>query len=188
MPPQRSSEQQPQHSITSSFARFSGTSYDELMKRALIAITLSLFATAVSTAAQSGQPGALSNQTPQLQSEVLISSLGTPDLTREVTADNGQIEHTSEVARGGPVAAVVRSRGCQKDAVGICQVNADVVVYRPDGSVFREVKSLDLPKGRAAVPLTFDAQATTGVYRVVVTVRDLSARRFAKVERQFGVK
>jgi hypothetical protein len=63
-----------------------------------------------------------------------------------------------------------------------------VVVYRPDGSVFHEVKKLNLPRGRAAVPLKIDARAPGGVYRVVVTVRDLASRRFATLERQFGVK
>jgi hypothetical protein len=38
------------------------------------------------------------------------------------------------------------------------------------------------------VPLKIDADAPTGVYRVVARVRDLAARRFATVERQFGVK
>jgi hypothetical protein len=54
--------------------------------------------------------------------------------------------------------------------------------------VFHEVKKLNLPRGRAAVPLKIDARAPGGVYRVVVTVRDLASRRFATLERQFGVK
>ena len=159
------------------------------MKRALFALALSLSVAAFLNAAhQTGQPGALTSQTQALQSEVLITTLATPDLTREITAENGKIDHKSEVGRGGPVAAVVRTSGCQKDSGGSCKVNADVVVYRPDGSVFHETKNLDVPQGRAAVPLKVDAQAATGVYRVVVTIRDLAARRFAKVEKQFGVK
>jgi hypothetical protein len=158
------------------------------MSRALSALTVFAFSIAVASAQQAGQSGALTSRTQQLQSEVLISTLATPDLTREITAENGKIDHLSEVARGGPVAAVVRTSGCQKDTGGSCKVNADIVIYRPDGSVFHEVKNLDLPQGRAAVPLKVDDNATTGVYRVVVTIRDLSARRFAKVERQFGVK
>lgn len=158
------------------------------MKRATIVLVVSLAFAGVLAAQQSGQPGALSSQTQQLQSEVLVTTLATADLTREVTAEKGSIDHKSEVARDGPVAVVVRTTGCQKDASGECKVNADIVVYRPDGSVFHEVKNLDLPQGRAAVPLKVSAQAPTGVYRVVATVRDLAARRFAKVERQFGVK
>jgi len=33
-----------------------------------------------------------------------------------------------------------------------------------------------------------DANTAAGVYKVVVTIRDVTARRFATVERQFGVK
>lgn len=124
----------------------------------------------------------------QLQSEVIISTLATPELTKQITAEKGTFEHKSEVARGGPVAAVVRTTGCEKDTAGNCKVNADVVIYAPDGKVYHEAKNLDLPQGRAAVPLKFDAKAATGVYKVVVTVRDLTARRFGQVERQFGVK
>jgi hypothetical protein len=156
------------------------------MDRAIIALTVCIALTG-GVAQQSGQPGALSSQTQRLQSELLISTLATPDLTREITAENGKIEHYSEVARGTPVAAVLRTSGCQRET-GSCKVNADIVVYRPDGSVFHEAKNLDLPQGRVAVPLKVDSQAVTGVYRVVATVRDLAARRFAKVERQFGVK
>lgn len=54
--------------------------------------------------------------------------------------------------------------------------------------MFQETKSLDLPTGRGAVPLKIDANSATGIYKVVVTIRDLTARRFATVERQFGVK
>jgi hypothetical protein len=134
------------------------------------------------------QGGALTSQTEKLNSEIIISTLPTADLTKEVTAENGTIEHKSEVTRGGPVAAVVRTTGCVKDTAGSCKVNADVTIYKPDGSVFHETKNLDLPAGRGAIPLKIDAGAPTGVYKVVVRIRDLTARRFATVERQFGVK
>jgi hypothetical protein len=161
------------------------------MKRTLIAAALAVAQASVASAQQSrptGQPGALTSQTETLQSEVLISTLPAADLTKQVAAATGTIEHKYEVARGGPVAAVVRTTGCMKDTAGACKVNADVVVYKPDGSVFHEARSLDLPTGRGAVPLEIGANAATGVYRVVVTIRDLTARRFATVEQQFGVK
>ena len=161
------------------------------MKRTLAATALAIVLVPVASAQQSrptGQPGALTSQTETLQSEVLISTLPTADLTKEITVATGTIEHKSEIARGGPVAAVVRTTGCMKDTAGACKVNVDVVIYKPDGSVFQEAKSLDLPTGRGAVPLKIDANTATGLYKVVVTVRDLTARRFATVERQFGVK
>jgi hypothetical protein len=161
------------------------------MKRTLIAAALAVALARVASAQQSrptGQPGEVTGQTEKLQSEVLISTLPPADLTKQITAATGTIEHQSEVARGGPVAAVVRTTACMKDTAGACKVNADVVIYRPDGSVFHEVKSLDLPAGRGAVPLTIDANTATGIYKVVVTIRDLTSRRFATAEQQFGVK
>lgn len=154
----------------------------------ILVVTMFALAGASVVATGGGQGGALSSKTDTLQSEVLVSILPIADLTKQITAEKGVIEHKSEVSRGGPVAAVLRVHACQKDSAGTCKVNADVVVYKPDGSVFHQVKQLDLPLGRAAVPLKFDAQATTGVYRVVATIRDLTSRRFATVERQFGVK
>jgi len=133
-------------------------------------------------------PVALIGQKETLHSEVLVSTLAPAELTKQIAATTGTIEHKSEVARGGPAAAVVRTTGCVKDTAGACAVNAHVVVYKPDGSVFHEAKSLDLPTGRGSVPLAIDANAATGLYRIVVTVRDLTARRSATVERQFGVR
>ncbi|MGK2935536.1 MAG: hypothetical protein ACSLFE_09890, partial [Gemmatimonadaceae bacterium] len=119
-------------------------------------------------------PGASAQQS--LQWEVLISTLPPADLAKQLASATGTIEHRSEVARGGPVAAVVRTTGCSKEDAGGCTVN--VVVYAPDGSVLQEVKDLALPTGRASVPLEIDADSATGVYKVAIRVRDLTARRF----------
>jgi hypothetical protein len=75
-----------------------------------------------------------------------------------------------------------------KDTASACQVKADVVIYKPDGSVFHEAKGVDLAADRGTVPVKIDASAATGLYKIAVTVRDLTARRFATVERQFGVR
>ena len=93
------------------------SSYNDLMKRTLIAAATSVALALVASAQQSrpdGQPDAVTRQTEKLQSEVLISTLPTADLTRQVTAATGTIEHKSEVARAGPVAVVVRITGCMK--------------------------------------------------------------------------
>jgi hypothetical protein len=132
---------------------------------------------------------ALTSQSDTLQSEVLISTLPPEDLKKQIAAPSGAIEHKAEVVRGGPVAVVLRTIGCMKDTAGRCNLNADVVVYRPDGSVFHEAKALDLaPTGRLVVPLNIDANAGTGLYKVAVRIRDMTARRFAEMERQFAVK
>jgi hypothetical protein len=158
----------------------------------LFVATFALLAPAVSSAQQSAptsQPDSLTSATATLQSEVLISTLPTEELKKEIAAADGKVEHKSEVGRGGPVAAVVRSTGCMKDTAGRCNINANVTVYKSDGAVFHEAKVLDLSAtGRIAVPLNLDAGAETGLYKVVVTVRDLTARRFAVLERQFAVK
>jgi hypothetical protein len=160
------------------------------MEKTLIAAVLAVALAPAAPAQQprpTESPGALTNQTGSLQSEVLISTLPTADLMKQITAA-GSLEHKSEVARGGPVAAVVRTTGCMKDTTGACKVNVDIVVYKPDGSMLHEARSLDLPMGRGAVPFKIDANAETGLYKVVGTIRDLTARRFATMERQFGVK
>jgi hypothetical protein len=132
--------------------------------------------------------GAQASVPPRLLSEILISGSSIADLPSNIGAGKGSIEHRSEVVRGGPVSAVVWTSGCQKDTGGSCHVQGDLVVHAPDGSVFHEAKSLDLSQGGAAVALKVDARAPTGVYRVVVSVRDVVARRFQTLERQFGVR
>ena len=161
------------------------------MTRPLIAAALAVAVSLVASAQQprpTGQPAAASGQTGTLQVDVVVSTLPAAHLTKRIALAYGTIEHHSEVTRGEPVAVVALTTGCMKDTAGACNVNARVVIYKPDGSVFHEVKSLDLPAGRGAVPLTLDANTVTGVYKVVVTIRDLTARRFTTVERQFGAK
>jgi hypothetical protein len=153
---------------------------------AALAAALPLVAFAQQPPPTSG--AAVTSRTADLESEVLISTSPAADLTKLMAAETGKIAHQSEVARGGPVSAVVRTTGCMKDTAGACRINVDVVIYKPDGSVFHQAKSLNLPTGRGAVPVNIDANSPTGVYKVVVTVRDLTARRFATVEQQFGVK
>lgn len=162
------------------------------MSKSLFFATLALTMTAVSSAHQSPQnvrPDTSISPTETLQSEVLISTLAPEELKKQIAAEDGKIEHKSEVARGEPVAVVVRTTSCMKDTADHCNVNATVIVYKPDGSKFHEAKAVDLsPTGRIAVPLKLDADAATGLYKVVLTVRDLTARRFAVLERQFAVK
>jgi hypothetical protein len=162
------------------------------MNRDLFFATVVLTAAAVAFAERSPrslQAAGPTGSQETLQSEVLISTLAAEEMKKQIAAQDGKIEHKSEVARGGPVTVVVRSTGCMPDTAGHCSINANVTVYKPDGSVFHEAKALDLsPTGRIAVPLDIDRNAATGLYKVVVTVRDLTARRFPVLERQFAVK
>lgn len=99
-----------------------------------------------------------------------------------------EVEHDSEVARSEAVTVVVMVQGCQPDAKGVCQASADVVAYKPDGSVHSEMKQINLSSGRGTASLKLAPSDETGVYKVVATVRDPTARRFGKTERLFGVK
>ena len=76
------------------------------MKTLLIAAALVVALVPVAFLTQqsrpTGQSGARTSQTETLQSEVLISTLPTAELTKQITAATGTIEHKSEVARGGP--------------------------------------------------------------------------------------
>ena len=99
-----------------------------------------------------------------------------------------EVEHDSEVARSEAVTVVVMVQGCQPDAKGVCQASADVVAYKPDGSVHSEMKEINLSSGRGTASLKLSPTDETGVYKVVATVRDPTARRFGKTERLFGVK
>jgi hypothetical protein len=121
-----------------------------------------------------------------LKAEIAVARQTAAEI--EKTPLTQAVEHDTEVARGDTLTVVVNAQGCEKDAKGLCNISADVVAYKPDGGVHSEIKALSLNRGRATAPLTFAAADGTGLYRVVATVRDLNARRFAKVERIFGVK
>jgi len=157
------------------------------MNKHLLSALLVLTVAGVTGAAQASR-SVQAERTETLQSEVVISTLSTEDLKKQLAAPGGKVEDKSEVARGEAVTAIVRATGCMKDDTGHCDINANVTVYKPDGTVFHEAKVLDLASGRVTVPLDVDANAPTGLYRVVVNVRDLTARHFAVVERRFAVK
>jgi hypothetical protein len=128
----------------------------------------------------------LSEKREVLKSEVAISTLPVADLKNVPAAK--PIEHDSEVARTEPVTVIVTIQGCQADANGACNASADVVAYKPDGSVHSEMKNVSLATGRGTTTLKLAPTDVTGVYRVIATVRDVNAKRFGKTERLFGVK
>ena len=61
-------------------------------------------------------------------------------------------------------------------------------LYKPDGTVHSELKNINLSTHRGSAILKLSMDDVTGIYKVVATVRDLQAQRFAKTERLFGVK
>ena len=99
-----------------------------------------------------------------------------------------EIEHDSEVSRSELVMVVVMAPGCKPNPQGECDATADVVTYKPDGSVHSELKNINLRSHRGSAILKLASDDVTGVYKIVATVRDLQGQHFAKTERLFGVK
>jgi hypothetical protein len=119
-----------------------------------------------------------------LQPEVLITTIA-----RDQLATHASLEHDTEVARSEAVTIVVSIAACEPVEGGSsCNASADVVAYKPDGTVHTELKNLSLNSRRATAVLPLTANDVTGLYKVVATVRDLAARRFGNAERSFGVK
>jgi hypothetical protein len=146
---------------------------------------LTIVAIAIGLAQTPGSSTPLSQKRDVMQSEVAITTWTDGEIRERIGAK--VLEHDSEVARGENVTAMVRLLGCQREK-GVCRASADVVVYKPDGTVLSEMKNVDLASGHGTVAVKLDAADVTGVYRVVATVRDLNARRFGTTERLFGVK
>ena len=128
----------------------------------------------------------LSERRASLQPDVLITTLSAEDLAKR--AASPALEHDTEVARHEAVTIVVSMGDCTKDARGACNASADVVTYKPDGSVHSEMKNITLNTGRGLTALKFTDRDATGLYKVIATVRDLNGKRFGKAERSFGVK
>jgi hypothetical protein len=121
-----------------------------------------------------------------LRADVAITTLAGVELDKLTAAK--VIEHDSEVGRSEHVTVIVMALGCLRDAEGLCDASADVVVYRPDDTVHSQMNIISLATGRATTTLKLSADDVTGVYKVVANVRDLAAKRLARTERLFGVK
>jgi hypothetical protein len=132
----------------------------------------------------SSQP--LSQQRAGLLPEVLITTLSAEEIAKRGASQ--PLEHDTEVQRHEAITVIVTIAECTKDAKGTCNASADVVAYKPDGSVHSEMKTVSLNTGRGTASLKLLEGDATGLYKVVATVRDLNARRFGKAERSFGVR
>lgn len=99
------------------------------------------------------------------------------------------LDTVTELRPNAPAQAIVRVKGCQVEFTR-CNVNVDYTIYRPDNSVYKELKLQPVENGRVAPPLAFTLTASDapGLYRVVATVRDLHARRTQRPERIFSLR
>ena len=128
----------------------------------------------------------LSAEREVLRAVVAITTMSPSEL--EKTPTTKEIEHDSEVSRSELVMVVVMAPGCQPNPLHECTASADVVTYKPDGTVHSELKNISLATHRGSAILKLGMDDVTGIYKVVATVRDMQAQRFAKTERLFGVK
>jgi hypothetical protein len=128
----------------------------------------------------------LSAEREVLRAVVAITTVAPAELAKIPVGT--EVEHDSEVSRSELVTVVVMAPGCQTNTQGECNATADVIAYEPDGSIHSELKAINLTAHRGTATLRLAADDATGVYKVVATVRDLRATRFARTERLFGVK
>jgi hypothetical protein len=127
----------------------------------------------------------LTQKRAMLKPDVLITTLA-PDAIVQAAAT--PLEHDSEVDRSESITIVLSIAACDKGEIGRCNASADLVVYKPDGTVHSEMKNVSLNSLRTTAPLKLSANDVTGLYKIVATVRDLNASRFGTAERVFSVK
>jgi hypothetical protein len=128
----------------------------------------------------------LSTEREVLRAVVAITTMPPGELDKIPVSK--EIEHDSEVSRSELVLVVVMAPGCKTNEQHECNATADVVAYKPDGSVHSELKNINLATHRGSAILKLASDDVTGVYKIVATVRDLGGQHFAKTERLFGVK
>ncbi len=137
--------------------------------------------------AASPQAGAAGR--PRIQVD-LITALKEDDALRQWMAgdERSTLETVTEVRLGQEVIAQARIKGCLPDPRGRCDLTVQYAVYRPDGSVFAELKPTPLTSEQApSLRVTF-RDADTGLHRAVVIVRDLNGKRMVRAERIFDVR
>jgi hypothetical protein len=129
-------------------------------------------------------------QASNLQSDLIVATReddtlrGWLDWRPGVTLDT-----VTELRPDAPAFAIARVSGCLADG-GSCRVNVDYTIYKPDGSMYRELKLQPVEQGKMVPSLRFTLTAAdpAGLYRVVATVRDLNARRTQRPERIFSLR
>ena len=110
-----------------------------------------------------------------------------------------KINPAKEVKRGDSIGAFVLFAGCKPDSHDICKSEVDYTVYRPDGTVFVERKSLPLwdlqappapiiQLGKAILAFKLGPNDGDGVYRVKARVSDLNANVTLELETEFRLK
>ena len=137
-----------------------------------------------------GQTPPSARQASALQSELIVATRD-DDTLRQWTEwrAGATLETVTELRPETPAFAIARVSGCLAEG-GRCNVSLDYTIYRPDGTVFKELKLQPVEQGKTVPSLRFTLTATDppGLYRVVATIRDLHARRTQRPERIFGLR
>jgi hypothetical protein len=110
-----------------------------------------------------------------------------------------KIKSATDVKRGDSIGAFVLFAGCKPDSQGICKSEVDYTVYKPDGTIFAERKSLPLwdlqappapiiQLGKAILAFQLRENDPEGEYRVKAKVSDLNANVSFELETKFRLK
>jgi hypothetical protein len=145
---------------------------------------------AAALVASMGQTPPSARQASALQSELIVATREDDTLKQWTEWRAGvTLETVTELRPGTPAFAIARVSGCLVDG-GRCNVSIDYTIYRPDGTMFKELKLQPVEQGKTAPSLRFTLAATDppGLYRVVATIRDLHARRTQRPERILGLR
>ena len=110
-----------------------------------------------------------------------------------------KIKSATDVKRGDSIGAFVLFAGCKPDSQGVCKSEVDYTVYKPDGTVFAERKSLPLwdleappapniQLGKAILAFQLGQNDADGEYKVKAKVSDLNANVSFELETKFRLK
>jgi hypothetical protein len=107
-----------------------------------------------------------------------------------------QIRPASEARIGQRIDAFVVFSGCEESSIGLCQIDGDFRVLKPDGSVYFEQSKVPLwgslapgkgmvQLGHRQLEIKIEPTDPLGAYRIIAKVRDLQSGKSVDVEQAF---
>jgi hypothetical protein len=164
---------------------------DHMMKTLVATIAIILVASSVALA-QWNKDGKPSGDAPDRKSagafggQLLVVRDPNKFIEDWQKPETPNIHPVTTVKRGEVLGAVVLFAGCKPDAQGACNSEVDFAFYRPDGSLYAEMKSQPLWKevappapniqlGRAILGIRMEKADPPGEYKIKAKVSDLNA-------------
>lgn len=104
------------------------------------------------------------------------------------------------INRNEDAAIFVLFTGCPEDQQGLCNVEADIRLLKPDATVYGELKKTDfwkanpspkspqLERAHTGIGFSIETNDPSGEYRAEVDIRDLVSNITFHLERRFTVK